>query len=210
MGEKRQGLTRRQVLAGAGALSMGAITLRSSEADSSVKWDHETDILVVGSGVGAAAAAVTAHENGDAVMVLEKAPIPGGTSAKSAGVLWIPDNFTLKARGIEDRKEDCLKYMARFSYPETYNPADPKLGLSASEYELLEAFYDNASRSVDALRAKGALNVAEWRMFFLDRPATDYLDHVPENKVPAGRALGPLKEDGSMGGGAELMKRRPN
>jgi succinate dehydrogenase/fumarate reductase flavoprotein subunit len=206
MGEKRQGLTRRQVLAGAGALSMGAITLRSSEADSSVKWDHETDILVVGSGVGAAAAAVTAHENGDAVMVLEKAPIPGGTSAKSAGVLWIPDNFTLKARGIEDRKEDCLKYMARFSYPETYNPADPKLGLSASEYELLEAFYDNASRSVDALRAKGALNVAEWRMFFLDRPATDYLDHVPENKVPAGRALGPLKEDGSMGGGAELMK----
>ena len=60
MGEKRQGVTRRQVLAGAGALSMGAITLRSSEADTSVKWDFETDILVVGSGVGAATAAITA------------------------------------------------------------------------------------------------------------------------------------------------------
>ena len=205
MGEKRQGVTRRQVLAGAGALTIGAITLRSSEADSTAKWDHETDILVVGSGVGAATAAITAHENGDAVMVVEKAPITGGTSAKSAGVLWIPDNFTLKAKGIEDRKEDCLKYMARFSYPESYNPADPHLGLSAAEFELLEAFYDNASRSVESLRGKGALKVAEWRMFFLDRPATDYLDNVPENKVPAGRAIGPLKEDGSMGGGPELM-----
>jgi 3-oxosteroid 1-dehydrogenase len=205
MGEKRQGVTRRQVLAGAGALSIGAITLRSSEADSTAKWDHETDILVIGSGVGAATAAITAHENGDAVMVVEKAPITGGTSAKSAGVLWIPDNFTLKAKGIEDRKEDCLKYMARFSYPESYNPADPLLGLSAAEFELLEAFYDNASRSVESLRGKGALKVAEWRMFFLDRPATDYLDNVPENKVPAGRSIGPLKEDGSMGGGPELM-----
>jgi 3-oxosteroid 1-dehydrogenase len=205
MGEKRQGVTRRQVIAGAGALSIGAITLRSSEAGSSVQWDHETDILVVGSGVGASTAAITAHENGNAVIVLEKAPITGGTSAKSAGVLWIPDNFTLQAKGIKDKKEDCLKYMARFSYPETYNPADPHLGLAASEFELLEAFYDNASRSVDSLRGNGALKVGEWRMFFLDRPATDYLDNVPENKVPAGRAIGPLKEDGSMGGGVELM-----
>ncbi len=205
MGEKRQGITRRQVLAGAGALSMGAITLRSSRAESEAKWDHETDILVVGSGVGAATAAITAHENGDAVIMLEKAPIPGGTSAKSAGVLWIPDNFTLKAKGIEDRKEDCLKYMARFSYPETYNPTDPQLGLSAREFELLEAFFDNASKATDSLRGHQALNLAEWRMFFLDRSAPDYLDHVPENKVPAGRALGPLKEDGSMGGGVELM-----
>lgn len=205
MGEKRQGVTRRQVLAGAGALSIGAVTLRSSEADSSVKWDHETDILVVGSGVGAATAAVTAHENGDAVIVVEKAPITGGTSAKSAGVLWIPDNFTLRARGIEDNKEDCLKYLARYSYPEHYNPADAQLGLSAREFELLAAFYDNASKAVDSLRGQNALDVAEWRMFALDRPATDYLDHVPENKVPAGRPLGPLKDDGTMGGGPELM-----
>jgi len=90
-------------------------------------------------------------------------------------------------------------------YPETYNPADLQLGLSASQYKLLEAFYDNASNAIESLRGKGALNVGEWRMFFLDRPATDYLDHVPENKVPAGRALGPLKEDGSMGSGPELM-----
>lgn len=205
MSDQKQGLTRRQILAGAGAVTLGAVTLRSSQAETSISWDHETDILVVGSGVGAATAAITAHTNGDSVMVLEKAPITGGTSAKSAGVLWIPDNFTLKARGIEDKKENCLQYLARFSYPERFNAADPQLGLSAQEFGLLEAFYDNSSKAVDSLRAGNALNLGEWRMFFLDRPATDYLDHVPENKVPAGRALGPLKEDGSMGGGVDLM-----
>jgi len=205
MGEKHQGITRRQILAGAGALSVGAITLRTSRAQSSVKWDHETDILVVGSGVGGASAAITAHENGDAVMVLEKAPITGGTSAKSAGVLWIPDNFTLREKGIEDAKEDCLKYMARYSYPEHFNPADPQLGLAGGQFELLEAFYDNASKAADSLRQSGALKIAEWRMFHLDRSAPDYLDQVAENKVPAGRALGPLKKDGTMGGGVDLM-----
>jgi len=201
----RQGLTRRQLLAGAAAASLGTITLSASRAKETGKWNHEADILVVGSGVGASTAAVVAHENGDAVIVIEKAPIPGGTSAKSAGVLWIPNNFTLKAKGIADEKDDCLKYMARYSYPERYDADSPNLGLSQSEYALLEASYDNSSDAVDKLRELGALNIAEWRMFALDRSATDYLDHVPENKVPTGRALGPIKDDGTMGGGVDMM-----
>jgi hypothetical protein len=208
MGDKG-GLTRRQVLVGAAAsaaaASLGTITLSSSRAQATGKWDHETDILVVGSGVGASTAGVVANENGDAVIVIEKAPILGGTSAKSAGVLWIPNNFTLKAKGIEDGKEDCIKYMARFSYPEHYVASSPNLGLSRSEYALLEASYDNASDAIDFLREKEALNVAEWRMFALDRSAPDYLDNVPENKVPAGRALGPVKDDGTIGFGVDMM-----
>ena len=43
-------------------------------------------------------------------------------------------------------------------------------------------------------------------MFALDRPATDYLDHVPENKVPAGRALGPVNDDGGIGLGVHMME----
>ncbi len=207
MGGAREGLTRRQVLAGAGAATaaLGVTSLVASKARAAGSWDHEADIVVVGTGVGACSAAVTAHENGDGVVMIDKAPIPGGTSAKSAGVLWIPNNFTLRAKGINDRKEDCLKYLARFSYPEHYNQTQPNLGLSAHAYALLEAFYDNASAAIDRLRQAGALNVAEWRMFALDRSATDYLDHVPENKVPAGRALGPLKADGSVGFGVDLM-----
>ena len=199
------GLTRRQLLAGAAAASLGTIALSASKAKETGKWDHEADILVVGSGVGASTAAVTAHENGDTVLVVEKAPILGGTSAKSAGVLWIPNNFTLRAKGIADEKEDCLRYMARFSYPERFDAGSANLGVSQSEYELLEASYDNASDAIDFLREKKALNIAEWRMFALDRSATDYLDHVPENKVPTGRALGPVKDDGTIGGGVDMM-----
>ena len=207
MGSAREGMTRRQLLAGAGAATaaLGITSLVASKAHAAGKWDRAADVVVVGSGVGACTAAIIARENGDDVVMIDKAPILGGTSAKSAGVLWIPNNFTLRAKGIDDRKEDCLRYLARFSYPEHYDPSHPNLGLSAHAYSLLEAFYDNSSAAIDRLRQLGALNVAEWRMFSLDRSATDYLDHVPENKVPAGRALGPVKSDGGVGFGVDLM-----
>ena len=212
MGSAKKGMTRRRVLVGAGAATaaLGVSSLVTSKAHATGKWDHTADVVVVGTGVGSCTAAITAHENGDRVVMVEKAPILGGTSAKSAGVLWIPDNFTLRTRGINDRKEDCLKFLARYSHPERYNPTEPNLGLSARAYALLEAFYDNASAAIDRLRQAGALNVAEWRMFALDRSATDYLDHVPENKVPAGRALGPVKDDGSVGFGVDLMEQLGN
>ncbi len=207
MARQDKGLTRRQMLAGTGAAiaSAGVVSLGSADQGESINWDHETDVLVVGTGVGASTAAITAHENGDAVMLIEKAGFAGGTSSKSAGVLWIPNNFSLRKKGIKDTKDDCVRYQARFSYPERYDPDEPMLGLSRHEFSLLEAFYDNATAAVDSLRNNKSLNVAEWRMFFLDRPATDYLDHVPENKVPAGRALGPIQADGNMGLGTELM-----
>ena len=205
--DRKRGLTRREVLAGAGAMSvsLGVVTLSSRSAEAAIDWDHDTDILVVGTGAAGCAAAVAAHQNGDRTMVIEKAPMTGGTALKSAGVLWVPNNFTLRERGIEDSKQDCMRYMVRFSYPQRFDSADQTLGITEPEYRLLEAFYDNGSKAIDSLRGQGDLRLGEWRMFALDRPATDYLDHVPENKVPAGRALGPLTADGAMGLGAELM-----
>ena len=72
-GGGRKGLTRRQVLAGTGAAfaSAGLITLGSKSAEASYSWNHEADIIVVGSGVGALTAAITAHQNGDSVRVIE-------------------------------------------------------------------------------------------------------------------------------------------
>lgn len=208
MAEGNKTLTRRQMIAGAGAatVSLGAVTLGASKARAAGHWDHESDIVVVGSGAAASSAALIAHDNGDSVTVVEKAPIPGGTAAKSAGVLWIPNNFALRARNIDDKKEDCVRFMARFSYPELFNAGQPHLGLGEKRLAMLETFYDNASPTIERLQKMGALEVAEWRMFALDRPATDYLDHVLENKVPAGRTLGPLKADGkTVGAGVDLM-----
>ena len=207
MSDKRDRVTRRQVLTGTGAavVSIGAVTLGACKAGPERKWHHETDTLVVGGGAGGCSAAITAHDAGDGVILLEKAAFLGGTAMKSAGVLWIPNNFSLRADGIEDHRAECVAYMARYSYPRRYNPDLPNLGLEPGEIALLEAFYDNASPAVDELRESGSLNMAEWRGFALDKAAVDYLDQVPENKVTTGRPLGPLTADGAMGLGAELM-----
>ncbi len=52
----------------------------------------ETDVLVIGSGAGALTAAITAHDRGAKVMVIEKTDQYGGTSAMSGGVAWFPNS----------------------------------------------------------------------------------------------------------------------
>jgi len=210
MNDKKPSMTRREILRGAGAATaaLGVVSLSACQGEpggDALHWDDEADIVVVGTGVGAGTAALVARENGDTVIMVDKAPVFGGTSAKTVGVLWIPNNFSLREKGIEDSKEDCLRYLARYSHPERYSADSPQLGLDEHAYSLLAAFYDNAYKAADQLRETGAMNLAEWRMFHLDRPATDYLDQVPENKVPAGRTLGTVGADGAMGTGVDMM-----
>ena len=69
------------------------------------------DIIVVGSGAGALTAALTAAINGASVVVLEKASRFGGTSASSGGGLWIPLNHLMLAGGVDDNREDALRYL---------------------------------------------------------------------------------------------------
>ncbi len=211
MADKKSDITRRDIIKGVGiaTAALGTVSLSACQSESGegavINWDHEVDLVLVGTGVGAGTAALTARENGDSVVMVEKAPVFGGTSAKTVGVLWIPNNFSLREKGIEDSKEDCLKYLARYSHPERYSADAHQLGLDDHAYTLLEAFYDNASKAADQLRNSGAINLAEWRMFHLNRPATDYLDQVPENKVPTGRTLGTVGDDGAMGTGVDMM-----
>ncbi|MGI9228254.1 MAG: FAD-dependent oxidoreductase [Gammaproteobacteria bacterium] len=206
MSDTNHGVTRRQIISGLGGVAaLGAVSLASSRAGAEGKWNHEADVIVVGTGIAATTAAYIARRKGNSVTMLEKAGYFGGTTAKSAGVLWIPNNFILRQRGIDDNKADCLRYLARFSFPQRYNPSHPTLGLDQHAYSLLEAFYDNSATAVDVLREQNVLKLHEWRMFHLDNDAPDYLA-VPENKVPSGRALGVTIGDGTTGLGAHLMQ----
>jgi 3-oxosteroid 1-dehydrogenase len=148
-------------------------------------WDRVADVVVVGSGAAGWAAAISAASQGCSVIVLERQAHPGGTSAKSGFVFWIPNNDLMRAAGIEDPKPDALKYMARLSYPHLYNPAHATLGLPQDRHDLIETYYDKASGVIAELVAAGALDIA------LDTGTPDYHADLPEDKAPYGRHLMP-------------------
>ncbi len=204
------GLGRRDILAGVGlaaavvATSTAAVAAPKAKAPEGPKWDMETDVVVVGSGAAGGAAAVTAASQGAQVLVLEKMPLLGGTTGKSGGVAWVPNNHLLRATGVEDKREDALRYMARFAYPQQYTPNSPTLGLPEPQYRLLEAFYDQGPVAIQHLETVDAVKFKQFRLFFVDRPAPDYADHLPENKVPKGRAIEPAVGAGGSSGGGSL------
>ena len=56
----------------------------------SSSWDKEVDVLVVGSGAGGMLSALVAAKNHADVLIIEKEPLWGGTSATSGAGIWIP------------------------------------------------------------------------------------------------------------------------
>lgn len=166
-------------------------------------FDHEADVLVVGSGGAAFAAAVTAAAEGASVIMFERNDAVGGTTALSGGTAWIPDNPSLRAQGQVDDRDDALRYMCRMSHPQWYCDGHPTFGLPEDSYGLIEAFYDNGSRAVEYLTSVGGLDVvADDAVPDPSRPVDlgygvtlpempDYGAELPEDKVPNGRHCTP-------------------
>lgn len=75
------------------------------------KWDHETDVLVFGSGVAGFSAALFARKRGLDVLVCEKMPVVGGTTATSGGFAWVPGTAKAKAAGADDSYEKVRTYL---------------------------------------------------------------------------------------------------
>ena len=69
------------------------------------------DLLVIGSGAGGLSTAVTAAHLGLNVLVVEKEPHYGGTTAWSGGWMWIPRNPLAVAAGITEPLEAPLNYL---------------------------------------------------------------------------------------------------
>ncbi len=74
-------------------------------------WDHETDLVIVGSGGGGMAAALTAKLEGLETLILEKTEYYGGSTAISGGGVWIPNNHLMAEAGIEDSTDNVRTYM---------------------------------------------------------------------------------------------------
>lgn len=71
------------------------------------------DVLVVGAGAGGMAAACVAADLGLDVIVAEKAPVFGGSTAFSAGVIWVPDNRFMRAAGMADSVDNAMTYLEK-------------------------------------------------------------------------------------------------
>ncbi len=69
------------------------------------------DVLIAGSGAGGMATAIVARHLGLDVIVAEKEPVFGGTTARSGGYLWIPGNPLARRHGVQDSKAEVLKYL---------------------------------------------------------------------------------------------------
>lgn len=76
-----------------------------------MEFDATYDWVIVGSGAGSCIAALVMREAGKSVLVLEKTRYLGGTTAKSGGVMWIPDNRFMRQDGDADTAEAAMRYL---------------------------------------------------------------------------------------------------
>lgn len=117
----KESLSRRSFIAGgAGAMALGALALAGCSTGSgnggadvaNVKWDKETDVVIVGFGGAGASAAINASEAGANVIILEKAPEgqEGGNTSVSGGgsVLADPDNLDTAFKFIRYQTPDLI------------------------------------------------------------------------------------------------------
>jgi succinate dehydrogenase/fumarate reductase flavoprotein subunit len=143
-----------------------AVTLRSTTIPAGLPVaDTTVDLLVVGSGTGMAAA-LTAHELGLSVLIVEKSSRVGGSTARSGGVLWLPASPVLREAGAHDTPEDAATYL-------------DSVVAGTAPRQLSTAFLAHLSATVDMLRRTTPL-----RLFW----ARDYSDYHPEE--PGGSAPG--------------------
>lgn len=74
-------------------------------------FDEGYDWVVVGNGAGSMSSALVMRAAGRSVLILEKSPWAGGTTAKSGGVIWVPNNRFMKQAGIHDSAEAGIAYL---------------------------------------------------------------------------------------------------
>lgn len=104
--------------------------------------EKETDVVVIGAGGAGLAAAVSAHQNGAKVIVLEKMPKVGGNTIISGAAYNAVDPKRQKAQGIEDSIEK--------HFQQTYEGGD-KLG----KPELIRILVENAYPALEWLESMG-------------------------------------------------------
>ncbi|CAH2714047.1 Fumarate reductase flavoprotein subunit [Neobacillus rhizosphaerae] len=127
--DRRTFLKAGAVTATATALSVSSLApFVEAEENTDVEFDEVFDIIVVGSGLAGTTSAITAAEQGNKVLVVDKMNILGGTSLISGLNFSCVGSDEQKARGIKDSPELMAQDMRKVS--EDYG--DPELALTVA------------------------------------------------------------------------------
>lgn len=141
-----------------------------------VKWDQSVDVLVVGSGASGMSAALTASFEGLDVLLIEKTPYIGGSTAISGGAVWLPLNAGSAPAGHPDTYEKVWEYLSH-----TVGDASPD--------HMKKAYLENGAAMLDYLAGRQVLDLAARRY------SPDYYPDLPGASM-GGRAMDPAAFDG--------------
>jgi 3-oxosteroid 1-dehydrogenase len=142
-----------------------------------MEWHHSVDVLVMGSGGAGQCAAVRAHDLGLEVLIVEKGDTWGGSTAMSAGAVWLPNNRAMKALGLDDSEDEGVKYLAHLT------------GGTIPE-ERLRTFIREGNRMIDYLATRTHLRFDSLEFY------PDYVPEDPGGRL-GGRSLDPVPFDGN-------------
>jgi succinate dehydrogenase/fumarate reductase flavoprotein subunit len=153
--------------------------------------EHDTvtvDALVFGAGAGGMTAALVCALEGLGVLLCEKTAQVGGTTATSAGTIWVIGTRQAREMGSTDNIDDARRYLDAIIGPSTDDRRDIYLTTGKDVVEYLD------SRSEVKFSA------------YTKHP--DYLVNRPGSTL-AGRALAPLPFDGRLLGEDFKLLRPP-
>jgi succinate dehydrogenase/fumarate reductase flavoprotein subunit len=153
-GNKKNELSRRDFLKSSsvciGAAAIAGLNAVPANGESNkeniVKWDKEIDVLVVGTGFAGIASAITAHDAGAKVLILEKAPkeLEGGNSKVSGNMWWTPTDvetgikyITALCYGLTD--QESIKALAQGLFEN--NEWLKKLGVEPGPFGIFQPEY---------------------------------------------------------------------
>jgi succinate dehydrogenase/fumarate reductase flavoprotein subunit len=129
----------------------------------------EVDVVVVGTGASGMAAAVTAASQGLSVVVVEKAALFGGTTARSGGWLWIPGTKLATDQGITEPAGAARAYLEH----EAGSHFDPAR---------VDAFIENGPKAIDFFTSNTCVQ------FDMPPIFPDYHAEAPGG-LPGGRSM---------------------
>jgi 3-oxosteroid 1-dehydrogenase len=151
---------------------------------SDLEFDETFDFVVAGSGGGSMCAGLMMRSLGKSVVVLEKSHLIGGTTSRSGGVMWIPNNRFMKEDGVEDSYEKSMQYMEA--------TAGQSLDAPGTTPAKRSAYVTEGPKMIDFLVASGIKlrRAPSW---------PDYYDERPGGSVPGRTVIADLFNTNELG-----------